>query len=277
VERSTFVFWCCVGVACSDFSLGALHMVEVWSCGGGTQSGAIATLIKLGRLPRPDFAFMTDTGRERSSTWPFVDGFIRPQLAKVGLELQVIKASDFGGGSLFGGEDGKTVLMPGFTNLSGQVGKFSAFCSGNWKVRVGERFMQRACGIKKARNWIGISVEEMRRVRKQFRPWMELWYPLIQGVPMSRSQCVELIRSHWDGHIPHSACYMCPNMGNAEWIDMKLNWPGDFAAACAVEAEVRAVDPHWFCHPSCVPLAEVDFFAQTTMFPERGCTSGCFT
>ena len=28
---------------------------------------------------------------------------------------------------------------------------------------------------------------------------------------------------------------------------------------------------------SCVPLAEVDFFAQTTMFAERGCVGGCFT
>lgn len=37
---------------------------QVWSCGGGTQSGAIASLIRLGKLPRPDYAFMTDTGRE---------------------------------------------------------------------------------------------------------------------------------------------------------------------------------------------------------------------
>jgi hypothetical protein len=58
-------------------------MTEVWSCGGGTQSGAIAVLIAQGRLPKPDIAFMTNTGRERSSTWPFVDGFIRQQLAKI--------------------------------------------------------------------------------------------------------------------------------------------------------------------------------------------------
>jgi hypothetical protein len=30
-----------------------------------------------------------DLGREKSGTWPFVDGFIRPQLARVGLELDV--------------------------------------------------------------------------------------------------------------------------------------------------------------------------------------------
>ncbi len=252
-------------------------ITQAWSCGGGTQSGAIAVLIGSGKLPRPDLCFMTNTGREKSGTWPFVDGFIRPQLAKVGLELNLISASDFGGGSLFGGEDGKTALMPGFTTLNGGVGKLSPFCSGAWKTDIGERYL-RSLGIEKARNWIGISIDEMRRVRKQHRLWLELWYPLIFGVRMARYQCVELIRFvGWAGPIPHSACYMCPNMADAEWIDLKLNWPDDFAAACAVEAEIRLIDPHFYCHPSCVPLAEVDFFAQSTMFAERGCVGGCFT
>ncbi len=254
-----------------------MDRVEVWSCGGGTQSGAIAALIGMGKLPKPDICFMTNTGREKSGTWPFVDGFIRPQLARVGGELRIIQSSDYGGGSLFGGEAGETVMMPGFTNITGQVGKLPPFCSGSWKTDVGERYL-RSLGVEKARNWLGISLDEMRRVRKQHRPWLELWYPLIFAVRLFRYQCVELIRSTgWLSSIPHSACFMCPNMADAEWIDMKMNWPQDFAAACAVEAEVRLIDSNFFCHPSCVPLAEVDFFAQTTMFPERGCTAGCFT
>ena len=251
--------------------------VEVWSCGGGTQSGAIAVLIGSGKLPNPDLCFMTNTGREKSGTWPFVENFIRPHLAKVGADLQVIQAADFGGGQLFGGEDGKSPLMPGFTTQSGNIGKLPPYCSGAWKTDVGERFL-RSIGVKTARNWIGISTNELRRVRKQHRPWLKLYYPLCFAVPMSRGQCVELIRSTgWTGPIPHSACYMCPNMSDAEWIDLKLNWPEDFAAACAVEAEIRLIDPHFYCHASCVPLAEVDFFGQTTMFSEHGCTGGCFT
>jgi hypothetical protein len=249
-------------------------MTEVWSCGGGTQSGAMATLISLGKLPRPDFAFMTDTGRERSSTWPFVDGFIRPALAKVDLELTVIQASDFARLDIYWND---TVLLPGYTNISGDVGKLSPFCSGKWKRDVAERWM-RSVGIKTARSWLGISRDEARRIRAQHRPWLELWYPLIFEVPMRREECVQLIRGQgWTGHIPHSACFMCPNLSDAEWIDMKMNWPVDFAAACELEAETRLKDPHFFLHPACIPLADVDFMAQTTMFPERGCTTGCFT
>lgn len=255
-------------------------MTDIWSCGGGTQSGAIATLIRLGKLPRPDFAFMTDTGRERSSTWPFVEGFIRPALASVGLELTIIKAADFTDhlDPFYISESGaETIVLPGFTNITGTVGKLSPFCSGKWKRDVGERWM-RSIGIEKARNWIGISADEPRRIRAQHRNWLQLWYPLIFEVRMTRPRCIELIRAEgWTGQIPHSACWMCPNHSDAEWLDMKMNQPEDFAAACALEVEMHFKDPHFFLHPACVPLAQIDFTSQFTMFADRGCTTGCFT
>lgn len=242
--------------------------VNVWSCGGGTQSGAIAALIRTGKLPRPDFAFR-----------PFVEGFIRPALRSVGLELQIIKSVDYGASLdvVYISETGeRTMLLPGYSTLNGS-GKLSPFCSGKWKRDVGERWM-RSIGIETATNWIGISRDEARRIRAQHRPWLKLWYPLIFEVPMNRTMCVSLIREQgWEGQIPHSACYMCPNHSDAEWIDIKLHWPLDFQAACDLEAEARLEDPHFYLHPSCVPLGEVDFFAQQSMLPERGCYGGCFT
>lgn len=223
---------------------------------------------------------MTDTGRERSSTWPFVNGFIRPALASVGLELTIIKSADFGASLdvvYISEKNEQTVLLPGYTTLAGGDGKLSPFCSGKWKRDVGERWM-RSIGIERARNWIGISRDEARRIRAQHRGWLSLWYPLIFEVSMTRDMCLSLIReAGWGGQIPHSACYMCPNHSDAEWIDMKRNWPEDFAAACALEAEIRTKDEHFYLHPACISLADVDFEQQHTMFPERGCTTGCFT
>jgi hypothetical protein len=216
---------------------------------------------------------MTNTGREKSATWPFVDGFIRPALQSVGLELQIVQAADFVRLDVFWNG---TVLLPGYTNQSGDIGKLDPFCSGTWKRDVGERWM-RSIGIK-ARNWLGISRDEARRIRAQHRDWLQLWYPLIFEVPMTREQCKALIRAEgWNGEIPHSACWMCPNQSDAEWINMKLHYPEDFEAACHLEAETRLKDAHFYLHPSCVPLANVDFFAQTSMFEDRGCTTGCFT
>lgn len=254
-------------------------MTEAWSCGGGTQSGAIAALIGSGTLPKPDVAFMTDTGRERSGTWPFVDGFIRPQLARVGVELRIIKASDFANlDVVYTSETGsQTILLPGFTAQAGTEGKLSPFCSGKWKSDVAERWL-RSIGVERCRNWIGISRDEASRIRAQHRGWLELWYPLIFEIPMTRAMCVELIRRcGWTGSIPHSACWMCPNATDGEWLDMSINFPADFAKACELEAEVHLKDPEFFLHPARIPLADIDFTAQHSMFADRGCTTGCFT
>jgi hypothetical protein len=74
---------------------------------------------------------------------------------------------------------------------------------------------------------------------------------------------------------------MCPNMQDAEWLDMQANYPGDFARAVEVEREIQTRDPHFWMHPSCVPLDTIDFTdpptAQGSFFAERGCATGCFT
>lgn len=248
---------------------------EVWSCGGGTQSGAIAALIGDGRLPAPDMVVMVDTGRERSSTWSFVNGFIRPQLAKAGLDVVRVRKEKFATVDLYGANG--DILMPGFTNQSGSVGKLSSYCSNEWKKRVTMRYL-RSVGVEECRNWIGISVDEMHRVRTPDTKWLQLRYPLIYDIPMRRHECVSLIKeTGWSGHIPHSSCWMCPNHTDAEWIEMKTGWPADFAAAITLERDVQQKDPHFFLHPSCVPLGEVDFFAQRSLFADRDCIGNCFT
>jgi hypothetical protein len=238
----------------------------------------MAVLIGSGKLPTPDLCYMTDTGYERSSTWPFVDGFIRPQLALAGCELVVVKTAELVSEGYVGLKSANgTILLPSYTSQSGQMGKLSGFCSGKWKRDIAERFF-RSLGIKSATNWLGISSDEVRRVRTPHRNWLQLSYPLIFTVRMSRLDCVQLIRSTgWEGVIPHSACYMCPNLADDEWLEMKRDWPDDFARAVVIERQMREDDPHFWLHPACVPLDEVDFSAQHSMFEDRGCTGGCFT
>ncbi len=132
--------------------------------------------------------------------------------------------------------------------------------------------------MQTARNWIGISRDELRRIRAQHRPWLELWYPLIFEVPHTRQQCVQRIRdTGWSGDIPHSACWICPNKGDREWIEMRRTDPQDFEACLIAEAKIRETDPHFYLHESCKPLSEVRFDQQQSMFPENGCTEGCYT
>lgn len=259
-------------------------MSTVWSCGGGTQSAAIAALIVLGELPKPDAAVIADTGREASETWRYFERVLVPQLATVGVDLVRLPHSFDGSGwntvDLFGGKDGTTALMPMYTTHTGtaQLKQTSKFCSNEWKARPVERYY-RSLGLTGGRIWIGFSIDEFQRMRA-FDPDAK-WnheYPLIDR-RMTRGDCVSLVtrRMGWP-QAPRSSCWMCPYRTDAEWRHLKATDAADFRSASALEAEVRAVDPTLYLHRSGVPIASVNFGeAQGDMLADQ-CASGyCFT
>lgn len=255
-------------------------MITVWSSGGGTQSAAIAALIVQGKLPKPDLALIVDTEREKSGTWEYAEAVIIPNLAAVGVALQRVRKSEFATVDLWTGKDGRSTVLPVFTTAGEVPGKLPTYCSGEWKRDVILRWL-RAQGVKQCDCWIGISVDEMRRMRFNRVAWARNVYPLIEpefGLSYRRSDCIaEVARIGWP-EAPRSACWMCPNMGDHEWREMKRDYPEDFAKACALEAAMRLKDPHAWLHGSCVPLAQVDFTRPLGLFDDASCSSGlCFT
>ena len=250
--------------------------VVVWSCGGGTQSAAIAALIVSGELPKPTAAAIADTGREASETWRYYEHTLRPALAAVGVDLVRLPHAKWATVDLFGGADGRTVLIPAFTYRDGTRGQTRKYCSNEWKSRPVERYY-RSLGLTGADIWIGFSVDEFHRARS--RDPDAAWnhsYPLLDR-RMSRADCVALVlRMGWPPP-PRSSCWMCPYRSDAEWLHLKRTDPDDFEAAIALEREIQAVDPDLWLHPSGRPLGSVDFGeAQGDLLDQ--CGSGmCFT
>lgn len=257
----------------------------VWSCGGGTQSAAIAALIVLGELPKPDVAAIADTGREASETWRYYESTLRPQLASVGVDLVRLPHSFDGSGwntvDLWGGSDGKTALIPAYTThgaKSGVLPQTAKFCSNEWKSRVVERYYRSLC-LPGGQIWIGFSTDETHRMRSNdpAAKWNHT-YPLTDR-RMSRGDCVALVtrRMGWP-RPPRSSCWMCPYRTNVEWRHLKETDPADFAEAVAIDRELRSVDPTLYLHRSGIPLETVDFGeSQLDMLGDQ-CASGmCFT
>jgi hypothetical protein len=246
---------------------------QVWCCGGGTQSAAIGAAICSGKLPRPDLAIIVDTGRERSATWEYFDAELYPRLKFAGVCIERVRSDAFTRVQLFDIES--SPLLPGFTTLDVK-GKLSNYCSGTWKRDVIERWL-RSVGVKTCRLWFGISLDEMRRVRRPHRGWIQHYYPIVWELRLRRRGCLALLEALGWPRPPRSACWMCPNAGDEEWLDMKQNWPADFAAAVQLEREMRAVDPYFYLHMSCVPLDQVAF-ADGSVGEDAGCnTAFCFT
>lgn len=242
----------------------------IWSCGGGTQSAAIAALIVAGRLPKPDLAVISDTEREKTKTWEYFETTLRPALAAVGVDLQRVPKSQFATVDLYALNG--DLLLPVYTATKGRL---SGFCSNEWKRRVVQRWA-RAQGVKQAESWIGYSLDEQKRATAQQDKWWKPRYPLID-MRLRRGDCVRIVQEIGWPDPPRSACWMCPHMSNAEWRDLRDDGTGDFQKAIVIDRLIREEDADVFLHRSGKPLDEADFGVEDLQGDLFGCDTGhCF-
>jgi hypothetical protein len=250
-----------------------MNLKEAWNCGGGTQSVAIGILIIQGRLPKPDVSLIVDTGREKGSTWLYYDNWLKPALKEAGVDLVRVRKEDFATVDLWS-KNGESFLLPAFSSVTdGEIGKMTNFCSHEWKTRVAHRYLRRTLGMEaKYRKWMGFSLEETRRWMKQRdNPLIRL--PLVNDVPMRRQDCIDLVKSCGWPSPPRSACYMCPNLSNVEWLEIKTNRPWELEAASSIEKEAQKIDPNVWLHQSHIPIDQVVFEEPQTE-EQRQCGSG---
>ena len=251
---------------------------QVFSYGGGVQSIAIVVLILQGKLPRPDFVCIADTGREKATTWDYLDNFTGPALEQVGLPVHRPHKDKYAykHDDIFSGD---TLLIPAFTTENSQVSKLSGYCSKWWKKETVDNFLKREFCIAKAdtRNWIGFSTDEPKRFHRMmasddYRDG-RIFIPLVEAVRMNRGECVELVRAFGWPTPPRSSCWMCPNARDDEWREIKENRPEEFEAAFKLDEEIRLRDPHAWLHESAKPLREVDLSrdGQREMCLEGNC------
>ena len=250
-------------------------MIDIVTYGGGIQSTTIAALIVAGRLPRPECIVMADTGRERSAVWRYLDEVTNPRLAEIGLTVKRV------------GHEYSTVdlaakngdlLIPVFT----EAGKLPTFCSTEWKRRPVRRYLaEQGYGPDKpVRLWFGMSLDEVGRMRTSDVKWIENYYPLILNIEtrMSRGDCEAFLEREGWPIPPKSACWMCPHRDDKTWLEMKRDDPDDFAAAVALEQEIRAGE--WgdiWLHKRRTPLDEVTFDSSDSLPLFDLCADTCWT
>ena len=245
-------------------------MTLVWSYGGGTQSAAIAVLILKGELPRPDMIVMADTSREVAETWQYLDNVVRPAGFNIEIAHHLLSTVDLQG---MNGD----LLIPAFTRRNGRVGKMPTFCSNEWKARVIQRYLRNS-GVNDCDIWLGMSTDEMERMKASGLNWYHHVYPLIEMRPTSRHQCVSIVEGYGWPTPPKSRCWMCPNMSPRAWKGLKQKYPGDFMKAQMLENELREHDPDVYLHELGIPLNQAveQSERQSDMFD--GCDSGyCWT
>lgn len=282
-------------------------MLEVLNFGAGVQSTTLLLMSLDGVLPKLDHVVFADTQWEPAAVYRHLE-WCKEIAASRGLEISVRTAGNLREDLLeFWGPRGKSAdgkryaSIPAYVrNPDGSRGIVRRQCTSEYKIDVIERFIRReVLGLAKGqrwpkgravRQWIGISCDEINRMKKSRNPLNPFWHPLIEAdvlkkIPKgqlpginrkrgyTRQDCLSWLQQHGYPEPPRSACIGCPFRRNAEW--RKLT-PAEFADACEVDRLIRergkdkAVNEAGelrgqpYLHDSLVPLSAANLGGKNT-------------
>lgn len=161
---------------------------------------------------------------------------------------------------------------PFFVWVDGQETMIRRKCTHDFKIVPLKRYARKVFKEtgRKIVKWIGISLDEVYRMKESDVGYITHRYPLID-LKMSRHDCLRWVASKGFPAPPKSACWFCPYSSNSRWSEMKKNDPKSWQAAVSLDQKIRNGLPNVlkgeaFIHRSCKPLSEVDFSTEE----ERG-------
>tara|TARA_R110000824_G_scaffold270393_1_gene458845 strand:+ start:5512 stop:6390 length:879 start_codon:yes stop_codon:yes gene_type:complete len=280
------------------------------SYGGGIQSTAIAHLV-INKDPRllavvpelPSVFVFADTGDEPEAVYSALRG-MRKTLEGAGIKLLEVKKKAKHGKSISedilerarAGLKGGGDMPPVFTlNPDGTQGHLHRQCTVHWKVKIIHKALKEEAGLNLRKlshrdhgvcvdQWLGISTDEVSRMRTPSEAWLKHTYPLIE-MGWTRANCISYL-DELGIQATRSACVYCPFQSDAEWKRLKTTDQEGWKKAVEFEKELHTfidigqpicgLKNRFYFHRSMVPLEEADFNNQLDLFGfDEECAGVC--
>jgi 3'-phosphoadenosine 5'-phosphosulfate sulfotransferase (PAPS reductase)/FAD synthetase len=250
---------------------------NVLNLGAGVQSSCLALMAAKGEItPMPDFAVFADTQAEPQSVYDWLD-WLEEQLpfpvyrvTKGDLTEDSLKIHQRKDGS------GERVnnLIPAFGVLPDgtKTAAIGRKCTNDYKILPILKNIKERCGVLRGQKnctvtqWIGISWDELQRMKTARFEWTQHRWPLIEK-QITRRSCLEWMRQNGYPEPPRSACVYCPFHSDTEWRRLRDEEPHEFQRAIEFDKQIREVHKNHnkrlnmevYLHNSCKPLDEIDF------------------
>jgi len=244
------------------------------SLGAGVQSSALLVLSCTDdRVPKPDVAIFADTGDEPAWVYNYLK--VLTEWAKPhGVEVVTAKKGVLSEWVIDRQNAGKRfVTVPVFTkNDDGSQGILRRQCTREFKVDPITKKVRELLGYQprqrireKVRCMLGISLDEMQRMKESWHGWITNCWPLID-LEIKREHCHKIIADAGLPEAKRSACVYCPYHSDSHWQWMKDDHPEEFAKAVEFDEGIRDMtmrgrEQPAYVHRSCVPLSEAVFHA----------------
>lgn len=251
------------------------------SLGAGVQSSTMALMAAKGEIkPMPDGAIFADTQAEPKNVYewlawltdnlPFpVHTVTKGDLTKTALELRNYTKDPSRKGQW------TKSLLPVYTlEPDGTKGHMQRACTFDYKVTILEKTQRKLGKIKRGQkettvtSWVGISTDEIERMKLARHSWVQNRYPLIE-MRMTRQDCLKWMENNGYPQPPRSACVYCPYHSNAEWNRLRTEEPEEFERAVKFEKDLQKAKAETdnmrgvpYLHPSREPLDTLPFLKK---------------
>lgn len=248
--------------------------LRILSLGAGVQSSVLALMAARGEVdPMPEAAIFADTQWEPQIIYEHLD-WLEKQLPFPVYKVTLGNIRTMSLGTL---QEKWAPTMPVFiATTEGGLGMRQ--CTNNFKIRPIQKKIRELLGLKPRQRmatntlvetWIGISLDEIYRVKDSRDKWIVNRWPLIEK-RMTRYDCqLWFERNYPNRTLSRSACIGCPFHNDKSWRDMRDHDGTSWADAVDFDKALRSgprnafgmADPVYL-HSSRVPLDEVDLSTE---------------
>lgn len=250
----------------NDLWHGRARVGTILSLGGGVQSSVLALMSARGDLPRVDCAVFADTRWEPAPLYAHLD-WLEAEIAASPHPFPVHRVN---AGNL------RADVMRLRTNSKGKPyspipshvegrGIRKRQCTTQYKIRPIERLLRRLyqprAGAEYVAQWMGISLDEIHRVKQTPTKWIRSVWPLVDA-RITRASCLGWFERRYPGReLAKSACIGCPYHSRAYWRALRRRHPDQFADALEVEQAMQAAEQRHglarsFLHADSRPLGD---------------------
>lgn len=236
-------------------------MLRVLSLGAGVQSSTLALMCAAGEIEAPEIAIFADTQDEPDAVYAWLD-WLEKQLpfpirrvSQGKLSATALQVRTSAAGNRY-----MKPMIPVYTDANGKKGMVARQCTLDYKVAPIMRAVKHERKGRDVIQYLGISFDELERMKPSREPWMRNEYPLVQ-LRMTRQDCLNWMKAQDYPTPPRSACIYCPFHNDTEW---KRLTPAEFERAVTFEKQYQAafaqtsLDGVPYLHADRKPLAEVD-------------------
>jgi hypothetical protein len=243
-------------------------MITVISLGAGVQSSTMALMAAHGEItPMPDCAIFADTGAEPLGVYSHLT-WLKGVLP---FPVHVVSGGNLRNALLDKDDLAKHGRPPFYAiNDDGEPGPLNRQCTRQFKLDPIRRKVRELLGLKPntaprkvvVEQWIGISQDEMVRMKMADVKYIENRWPLIEK-RMKRHDCLRWLERNGYPIPQKSACTFCPYRDNKGWRQMRDEDPASWQEAITVDRSIRNAMPgvkksQVFIHRSLKPLDQVD-------------------